>query len=117
MLRKKRDDESWTFEEMLQEQLAFKRDNGTEKGELVSIVHYGTNIPYYAHELAEHYFKQQEKKRRMERLNSDESKSKKIAFKGEKLDKLKQDRKNGMSIRALANKYDCSTRTIQKYLK
>lgn len=59
----------------------------------------------------------EEKKLRIARLNSDASKIKKLAFKGEKLDKLKQDRQDGMSIRALANKYDCSTRTIQKYLK
>lgn len=30
---------------------------------------------------------------------------------------LLTDRENGMSIRQLANKYDKSTRTIQKYLK
>ena len=118
MLRKLNDKEdSWSVEEMLKEQLAFAKDNGTPKGELVHIVHHTNNMPYYAHELAEIYFQQQEKKRRIERLNSDESKSKKLAFKGEKLDKLKQDRENGMSIRELANKYDCSTRTIQKYLK
>lgn len=60
---------------------------------------------------------EEEKKLRLERLNSEESKRKKLAFSGDKLNKLKQDRKAGMSIRALANKYNCSTRTIQKYLK
>ena len=118
MLRKLNDkDDNWSPEEMLKEQLAFAKDNGTLEGELVHIVHYKTDKPYYAHELAEIYFRQQEKKRRIERLNSDESKSKKLAFKGERLEKLKQDRKNGMSIRKLADKYNCSTRTIQKYLK
>lgn len=117
MLRNKRDDEGWQLQEMLEEQLAFVKDNGTKKGEFVSIVHHQTNKPYYAYELAEIYLQQEEKKRRMGRLNSEESRSKKLAFSGEKLNQLKQDRFNGMSIRALANKYDCSTRTIQKYLK
>ena len=117
MLRNKKGDEPWKFEEMLPEQLAFVRDNGTKEGEFVKIVHHGTKDPYYAYELGEFYMEQKEKERRMERLNSDESKRKKLAFDGERLNELKQDRKIGMSIRALANKYDCSTRTIQKYLK
>ena len=113
MLRKLNGDDGWSPEEMLQEQLAFLKDDGTPQGKLTHIVHNGTDRPYYAYELAKLY----EKQLRIERLTSDKSKRKKLAFTGEKLDKLKQDRLNGMSIRALANKYDCSTRTIQKYLK
>lgn len=69
------------------------------------------------HSDLEKFYSQEEKKRRLERLNSEESKRKKLAFTDERLEALKRDRELGMSIRALATKYDCSTRTVQKYLK
>ena len=58
--------------------------------------------------------REEEKKLRIKRLMS---KRKKLAFEGERLEKLFFDRGQGMSIRKLASKYNCSTRTIQKYLK
>ena len=112
MLEKKNDSRGWSVEEMLQEQLAFQIKDGKQV-KFSHIVHYDTDKKYYAYELAEAYLQREEKKRRIERLK----KRKELAFSGEKLNKLKQDRKAGMSIRALANKYNCSTRTIQKYLK
>ena len=76
----------------------------------IDIVYSNSNEPVRVKDMV----REEEKKLRIKRLKS---KRKELAFSGQKLDKLKQDRKAGMSIRALANKYDCSTRTIQKYLK
>ena len=58
--------------------------------------------------------KEEEKGLRIQRLKS---KRKMKAFNPVTLYFLHRDRLNGMSIRALARKYDKSTRTIQKYLK
>ena len=76
----------------------------------VNIVYAKTNTPVKIKDMV----REEEKKLRIKRLTS---KRKKLAFAGEKLESLQNDRKIGMSIRQLANKYDCSTRTIQKYLK
>ena len=58
--------------------------------------------------------REEEKKLRINRLVSSK---KKCAFNQETFMLLQSDRENGISIRALAIKYNKSTRTIQKYLK
>lgn len=76
----------------------------------VPIVYVETGEPVKIKDMVQ----EEEKDLRIKRLMS---KRKKLAFSGEKLDNLKKDRADGMSIRQLASKYDCSTRTVQKYLK
>ena len=109
MLRDKKDNEVWSFDEILKEQLAFE----TSKG-LAHIVHAHTVKPYYAYELAEVYLK-----REFEKLQSEKLKSlpRKKAFTDLELLEMVSDRERGLSIRQLARKYNKSTATIQKYLK
>lgn len=109
MLRDKAQDEGWSIEEMLKEQLAFETSSG-----LTHIVHFGTNKPFYAHELIEICLKKDFDKIQAEKLKSLHRKK---AFTDASLYNLHVDRLNGMSIRELARKYNKSTRTIQKYLK
>lgn len=112
-------------EEELDWQICFAKDNDCkdiEKAVAFSWTSDKTPVTFRSaypqlKKILEPLAQEEEKKLRLERLNSEESKRKKLAFKGEKLENLKQDRKNGMSIRKLADKYNCSTRTIQKYLK
>ena len=75
-----------------------------------NIVYIETNKPITVADMV----REEEKRLRIKRLMS---KRKKLAFEGEKLERLLFDRQQGMSIRKLAIKYNCSTRTIQKYLK
>lgn len=109
MLRDIKDDNLWSVDEMLKEQLAFQTSNG-----LTHIVHGSSGKPYYAHELAEAYLNQE-----FDRVQAQKLKDlpRKKAFNSEELYLLHKDRSDGMSIRELALKYDHSTRTIQKYLK
>ena len=58
--------------------------------------------------------REEEKNIRVKRLVGSK---RKCAFNQSELELLHGDRKNGMSIRILAIKYNKSTRTIQKYLK
>ena len=58
--------------------------------------------------------REEEKNIRVKRLLAAK---RKIAFNQDEFTLLHSDRKSGLSIRALAKKYNKSTRTIQKYLK
>lgn len=109
MLRDKNQDEGWTIEEMLKEQLAFETSSG-----LMHIIHFGTNKPFYAYELVDACLKKDFDNIQAEKLKS---LPRKKAFTDTSLYNLHIDRLNGMSIRELARKYNKSTRTIQKYLK
>lgn len=110
MLRNKKDDEYWTTEEMLKEQLYFM----TETGEVVPIVHHGTDKKYYAWELAEVYAKENYNKIQGDKLRT---LNRKQAFTDEQTEKLKEERRAGKSIAELAREYNKDPKTISKYLK
>ena len=110
MLRNKKDDEYWTTEEMLKEQLYFM----TENGEVVPIVHHGTDKKYYAWELAEVYAKENYNKIQGDKLRT---LNRKRAFTDEEIEKLKAEYRAGATKKGLAEKYNKDVKTIRKYLE
>ena len=124
ILRKTKDDESWEVEEVLEEQLAFQKHDGT----LTLMVHHGTNRPYLAKELCEVYHQ-----RKMKELSevsdniADSTKSESNNFKrGHRKSMFNSTQKRKIyaehtfdkkSKCALARKYKCSEKTIRNIIK
>ena len=124
MLRKKNDDEAWTVEEVLNEQLAFQTYDGT----LMLMVHAETNKPYLARELCEVYHQNKMKESPKQSDNIvNPTKSANNNFKRGHRKKMFTDAQrrkiyaehtiDGMSKCALARKYHCHERTIRNIIK
>lgn len=125
MLRHKNADETWSFEEMLKEQIAFE----THEFGIIHIVHADTNKPYYAHELCESYHSNKcnqcihNKELALFSANSEKKEfipmngRRKKFFNQSDVLKIKEMSKNGISNRKIAKKFNCSEKTIRNYLK
>ena len=121
ILREKRDDEYWTLEEVLEEQLAFQRNDGT----LTLMVHSETGEPYLAKEMCEEYH--QLKLKELSENVIKETKSETNNFRrGHRKSKFTQKQKRKIyteyafenkSKCELAREYKCSEKTIRNIVK
>lgn len=122
ILRQKKDDEAWTVEEILEEQLAFQEYDGT----LTLIVHYGTDKPYLAKELCEVYHQRKLKELSSENVTN-KTKSETSNFRrGHRKSMFTQEQKRKIyaeytfdkkSKCKLAREYRCSEKTIRNIIK
>ena len=121
ILREKRDDEYWTLKEVLEEQLAFQKHDGT----LALMIHYDTGEPYFAKEMCEEYY--QNKLKEYSENATKSTKSEVNNFKrGHRKSMFTQEQKRKIyaehtfdkkSKSELARKYKCSEKTIRNIIK
>lgn len=121
ILRKKKDNEYWTLEEVLDEQLALKLHDET----LCLMVHYGTNQPYLVKEVCEIYH--QNKLKEFSENVTKQTKSETNNFqRGHRKSMFSQEQKRKIyaefvyeskSKCALAREYRCSEKTIRNIIK
>lgn len=121
ILREKKDDESWTVDEVLDEQLAFQKHDGT----LTLMVHHGTNRPYLVKEVCEVYH--QRKLKELSENVTKQTKSETNNFqRGHRKSMFTQEQKRKIyaefvyeskSKSALAREYKCSEKTIRNIIK
>ncbi len=121
MLRKKKADEYWTLEEVLEEQLAFQKHDGT----LALMYHSETDKPYLAKEMCEEYH--QNKLKELSNNVPKETKSETNNFqRGHRKRMFTQEQKRKIYAEytfdkktkcALARKYGCSEKTIRNIIK
>ena len=121
ILRKTKDDESWTVDEVLDEQLALKLHDGT----LGLMVHHGTNQPYLVKEVCEVYH--QNKLKELSENVTKPTKSEANNFRrGHRKSMFTQEQKRKIyaeytfdkkSKCALAREYKCSEKTIRNIIK
>lgn len=121
ILRKKEDNEYWTLEEVLDEQLAFQKHDGT----LALMYHHDTGKPYFAKEMCEEYY-QNKLKEQSENVikptkyetNNFRRGHRKSMFSREQKRKIYTectfDKKSKC---ALAREYRCSEKTIRNIIK
>ena len=121
MLRKKKDDEYWTVEELLEEQIALPLHDKT----LCLMVHHGTNQPYLVKEVCEVYH-QRKLKESSENVTKPTKSETNNFHRGHRKKKFtdSQRRKiyaehtiDKISKCELARKYRCSEKTIRNIIK
>ena len=121
MLRKKKADEYWTVEELLEEQLAFQKHDGT----LVLIVHAETDKPYLAREMCEAYYQNKLKEQSENVIKSTKSETNNFR-RGHRKSMFTQEQKRKIyaeytfdkkSKCRLAEEYRCSEKTIRNIIK
>lgn len=121
ILRKKKDNEFWTLEEVLEEQLAFQKHDGT----LTLMYHADTDKPYLAREMCEvyHQRKLKESSDNVAKITKSESNN---FYRGHRKSKFTQEQKrkiyaeytfNKKSKCALAREYGCSEKAIRNIIK
>ena len=121
MLRKKKADEYWTLEEVLEEQLAFQKHDGT----LALMYHSETDKPYLAKEMCEEYHqnKLKESSDNVEKFTKSENNN---FHRGHRKSKFTQEQKSKIytefvyaskSKCELARIYGCSEKTIRNIIK
>ena len=121
MLRKKGKNESWTAEEVLEEQLAFQKHDGT----LTLMIHADTDKPYLAKELCEVYHQRKLKessenvtKQTKSETNNFQRGHRKSMFSQEQKRKIYAEHTiDKISKCELARKYHCSEKTIRNIIK
>ena len=121
MLRKKKDDEYWTLEEVLEEQLAFQKHDGT----LTLMYHHDTGEPYFAKEMCEEYHQNRLKEfsENVEKFTKSETNN---FYRGHRKSMFTQEQKRKIyaeytfdkkSKCELARNYKCSEKTIRNIIK
>lgn len=121
MLRKKKADEYWTLEDVLEEQLAFQKHDGT----LTLMVHADTDEPYLARELCEVYHQNKLKEQSDNIIKPTKSETNNFR-RGHRKSMFSREQKRKIytectfdkkSKCALAREYRCSEKTIRNIIK
>ena len=121
MLRKKKADEYWTLEDVLKEQLAFQKHDGT----LTLMVHADTDEPYLARELCEVYHERKFKEYsdnatkpiKSETNNFQRGHRKSMFTQEQKEEIYRRHIIDKRSKNSLAEEYRCSEKTIRNIIK
>lgn len=121
ILRKKKDDEFWTLEEVLEEQLAFQKHDGT----LTLMYHHDTREPYFAKEMCEEYHQNKLKEQSDNAIKQTKSETnnfhrghRKSMFTDAQKRKIYAEHTiDKISKCELARKYKCSEKTIRNIIK